>query len=98
MSTRPDTSSGAPLAEMLIPGRSISPGLGMGPAWVVGDVLKSNGPTTIAESGVNDELVRLSQSFDQTLAELDERAKRIEAEFDASLAGIFRPTAICFAT
>jgi phosphoenolpyruvate-protein phosphotransferase len=90
MATKSETHGGATLNEARLTGRSISPGLGMGPAWVVGDVLKAGGPTTIAESGVDGELVRLSQSFDETLAELDERAKRIEAEFDASLAGIFR--------
>lgn len=36
------------------------------------------------------ELLRLSESFEETLAQLDEYARRIEAEFDARLAGIFR--------
>src|SRR5262249_40801449 len=36
------------------------------------------------------ELVRLRHSFEETLAELDQHARRIEGEFDAALAGIFR--------
>ena len=78
-------------AEMRLSGRSISPGLGMGRAWVVTDVLKWSGPSaTIGQDDVEDELVRLAHSVEQALAELDQYAKRIEAEFDATLAGIFR--------
>jgi phosphoenolpyruvate-protein phosphotransferase len=90
MEQKTATINGMIPTEMLISGRSISPGLAMGPAWVVGDVLKSKAPTPIAETGVDAELVRLARSFEETLADLNERAKRIEAEFDASLAGIFR--------
>ena len=43
-------------------GRSIAPGLGMGQAWVVGDVLKCSGaPSTIGESDVDGELARLKR-------------------------------------
>ena len=35
--------SGAPQAGTVLSGRSIAPGLGMGRAWVVGDVLKCGG-------------------------------------------------------
>jgi phosphoenolpyruvate-protein phosphotransferase len=90
MEQKTATVNGAIPTEMLISGRSISPGLAMGPAWVVGDVLKSKAPIAIVESGVDAELVRLARSFEETLADLNERAKRIEGEFDASLAGIFR--------
>jgi phosphoenolpyruvate-protein phosphotransferase len=63
----------------------------MGQAWVVGDVLKSSGPPpAIAAEEVDRELVRLAHAFEETLAELDESARRIEVEFDAALAGIFR--------
>jgi phosphoenolpyruvate-protein phosphotransferase (PTS system enzyme I) len=77
--------------EVVLRGRAIAPGLGMGRAWVVGDVLKSaHAPKTIGQGEVDRELVRLKQSFDETLAELDRSASRIEFEFDAALAGIFR--------
>jgi len=63
----------------------------MGRAWVVGDVLKWSGPhTPISQNDVDRELLRLSHSFEETLAELDHYAKRIEVEFDSALAGIFR--------
>jgi phosphoenolpyruvate-protein phosphotransferase len=63
----------------------------MGQAWVVGDVLKWSGPAaTIAQEDVDGELLRLARSFEETLAELDQYARRIEVEFDAALAGIFR--------
>ena len=77
--------------EAALMGRGIAPGLGMGPAWVVGDVLKCSGPPeAIGPDDVEHELVRLKQSFEETLAELERSALRIEFEFDAALAGIFR--------
>lgn len=80
-----------PSVELTLSGRSISPGLAMGPAWVVGDLLKCTGSAaSITEGEVADELARLTRSFEETLAELDEYARRIEAEFDSTLAGIFR--------
>jgi phosphoenolpyruvate-protein phosphotransferase len=63
----------------------------VGRAWVIGDVLKSIGPpTAINREDVEVELARLGRCLDETLAELDQYARRIEAEFDAVLAGIFR--------
>jgi phosphoenolpyruvate-protein phosphotransferase len=63
----------------------------MGQAWVVGDVLKWSGPSAlIGRSDVDGELGRLARSVEDALAELDQYAKRIEVEFDAALAGIFR--------
>jgi phosphoenolpyruvate-protein phosphotransferase len=63
----------------------------MGRAWVVGDVLKWSSPSTsIVEDDVDRELIRLAHSFEETLAELDQHARRIEVEFDSALAGIFR--------
>src|SRR5579862_690144 len=77
--------------EIELTGRSIAPGLGMGPAWVVGDVLQCGGPpTAISQDEVEHELVRLKQAFEQTLAELERSASRVEFEFDKALAGIFR--------
>jgi phosphoenolpyruvate-protein phosphotransferase len=72
-------------------GRGIAPGLGMGKAWVIGDVLKFTGTTeAIGQVDVEHELSRLNQSFEETLAELEQSSKRIEFEFDTALAGIFR--------
>jgi phosphoenolpyruvate-protein phosphotransferase len=63
----------------------------MGRAWVVGDVLKWSGPLAlIGQNDVDGELVRLTRCFEETLAQLDQYAKRIEVEFDSALAGIFR--------
>src|SRR5262249_13576245 len=71
-------------------GRGISPGLGMGKAWVVGDVLKWSGPSApIGQGDVDRELVRLTQAVEQALAELERYAGRIEAELDSALADIF---------
>src|SRR5215470_1575805 len=86
----PTISPPAP-TEQTLTGRSIAPGLAAGKAWVVGDLLKSSAPpTAIGQSDIDRELLRLSRSFEETLAELDQHSKRIEAEFDSALAGIFR--------
>src|SRR5215472_11498936 len=78
-------------SEATLTGRSIAPGLAMGPAWVVSDPLHWGGPTTsIGKDEIEEELIRLRHSFEETLAELDQYARRIEGEFDAALAGIFR--------
>lgn len=91
MTTMPATVGDPEQAEVKLAGRDISPGLAMGQAWVVGDVLKSNDPPTlISLSDVDAELVRLAHSFEEALAELDQYARRIEAEFDSALAGVFR--------
>jgi phosphoenolpyruvate-protein phosphotransferase len=91
LETASATIAGPAQSEVRLPGRSISPGLGMGRAWVVGDVLKWSGPSTpISQFDVDGELVRLAHSFEETLAELDRHARRIEVEFDSTLAGIFR--------
>ena len=72
-------------------GRSIAPGLGMGRAWVVVDLLKSAAaPQAIGQQDVEHELNRLKQSVEETLAELERSAARIEFEFSAALASIFR--------
>src|SRR6476646_10688406 len=77
--------------ETVIVGRGIAPGLGMGKAWVVGDVLKCTGATeAIRQEDIERELARLNRSFEETLAELDQSSQRIQFEFDAALAGIFR--------
>lgn len=86
----PTISPPAP-AEQTLSGRSIAPGLAAGNAWIVGDPIKSSAePAAIGQNEVDRELLRLSRSFEETLAELDQHSKRIEAEFDSALAGIFR--------
>ena len=86
MHTPSATMTGPAQSEVTLSGRSISPGLGMGQAWVVSDVLKWSGPLTpIGQNDVDGELARLAHSFEETLAELDRHAKRIEAEFDSAL-------------
>jgi phosphoenolpyruvate-protein phosphotransferase len=83
--------SGREEGEVRLSGRSIAPGLGMGRAWVVGDVLKYSGEASaIDRDDVDDELARLTKAFERTLAELDNYAERIEAEFDSALGGVFR--------
>src|SRR5580692_5186248 len=78
-------------SEVTLNGRSIAPGLGMGRAWLVGDVLKWSGaPQAIDPNAVDGELLRLQNSLEEALAEIDRYAQRIEAEFDSRLAGIFR--------
>jgi len=78
-------------SEATLIGRSIASGLAMGPAWVLSDPLHWGGPTTsIGKDDIEKELLRLRHAFEETLAELDQYAQRIEGEFDAALAGIFR--------
>jgi phosphoenolpyruvate-protein phosphotransferase len=91
METMSAPKTGLTQSEVRFTGRIISPGLGMGHAWVVGDVLKWSGPPNqISPNDVDGELIRLTRAFEETLAELDQSAKRIEFEFDTALAGIFR--------
>jgi phosphoenolpyruvate-protein phosphotransferase len=78
-------------SEATLTGRGIAPGLAMGPAWVVSDPLHWSGPTTpVGNDDVENELIRLRHAFDEAQAELDQHAQRIEGEFGAALAGIFR--------
>jgi phosphoenolpyruvate-protein phosphotransferase len=89
LATAPQTV--ADTAEIRLTGRSIAAGLGMGRAWVVVDVLKPGGtPAEITPDQVDAELLRLKRAFDEALAEIDQYARRIESEFDAELAGVFR--------
>ncbi len=77
--------------EATFTGRGISPGLATGPAWIVSDPLHWGGPATfIGKDAVESEVIRLGHAFEETLAELDQHARRIEGEFDAALADIFR--------
>jgi phosphoenolpyruvate-protein phosphotransferase len=85
------TADGQKTQEVRLSGRSIAPGLGMGRAWVIGDVLSYNGiQATIGPDEVAQEWDRLRQAFEETFSELELSARRIESEFDSALAGIFR--------
>ena len=85
------TADGQKTQEVRLSGRSIAPGLGMGRAWVIGDVLSYNGvQPTVGPDEVAHESDRLRQAFEETFSELELSAKRIESEFDSALAGIFR--------
>ena len=58
METTSATATGPTLSEVKLSGRGIAPGLGMGQAWVVGDLLNWNGPPTrIGLNNVDGELV-----------------------------------------
>jgi phosphoenolpyruvate-protein phosphotransferase len=77
--------------EVRLSGRSIAPGLGMGRAWVIGDVLYYDGiQPTVGPDKIGEEWDRLRLAFEETFAELELSANRIESEFDSALAGIFR--------
>jgi len=78
-------------AETRLTGSRISPGLGMGKAWVAGDLLQSGADGRRIEPGeIEREMTRIRASFHATRQELEEAARRIEAQFNAALAGIFR--------
>ena len=72
-------------------GAAISPGVGMGPAWLLVDLLKSApDPPAIAREQIAGEWSRILASFEHTRRELEDSALRIEEQFNAALAGIFR--------
>jgi len=72
-------------------GAAISPGVGMGPAWVVVDLLApASGPAPIAPDHIADERSRIVTAFERTRQELEDFAVRIEQQFDGALGAIFR--------
>src|SRR6266550_1730664 len=72
-------------------GVAISPGVGMGPAWLVVDPLElAADPAAITRDQIAGEWTRILASFEQTRRELEDSARRIEEQLDAPLAGIFR--------
>src|SRR5262245_52955546 len=85
------TQAGRDGAEVTLTGLRIAPGLGMGGAWVVGDKLECRGDAhRIDPYEVERELSRIRAAFDKTRAELAEAARRVEEQFNAHLADIFR--------
>jgi len=76
---------------MMFTGAAISPGVGMGPAWVVVDLLApATDPAPIAHDQVADERSRVLTAFERTRHELDDVAVRVEQQFDGVLGAIFR--------
>ncbi len=72
-------------------GLPIAHGLGMGRAQVVGHILRCRGGARpIGAGDIEREMDRLKLAFDATRAELQESARRVEAQFNAHLADIFR--------
>src|SRR2546430_657625 len=72
-------------------GVAISPGVGIGPAWLVVDPLElAADPSAITRDQIAGEWTRILASFEQTRRELEDSARRIEEQLDAPLAGIFR--------
>jgi len=74
-----------------ITGSRIAPGLAMGSAWFVGHTPEwRHAVRRIEEHEVEAELRRIQTAFDETRAELREAARRVEEQFSAELAHIFR--------
>ena len=91
MESKTATTANRVVPEVRRSGRSVAPGLGMGEAWVVVDVLKSSVvPAAIGKEEIDRELHRLKQAVEEALEEIDRYARRIESEFDSALAGVFR--------
>jgi len=90
--TEHDPSAARPRREpTTFTGIAISPGVGMGPAWLVVDLLDSPPDTSAIEAEqVTDEWSRILASFEQTRSQLEASAARVEEQFDAALGGIFR--------
>jgi phosphoenolpyruvate-protein phosphotransferase len=78
-------------SEARLTGLRISPGLGMGKAWLASDLLSPSAQgRRIQQHEVEHELGRIRTSFDKSRKELEESARRVEEQFNAALAGIFR--------
>ena len=78
-------------AEVTLTGLPIASGLGMGRVRVVDDRIECRGDTRrIEPHEVEREWSRIRVAFDQTRAELQEAARRVEEQFTPHLADIFR--------
>src|SRR5262250_425164 len=91
-----DPNASQPLRDpMTFTGAPISPGIGMGPAWLVVDLMESaSDPATVVRDQIAGEWSRIRTAFQQTSRELEDSAVRIEEQFDSALAGIFRAHAM----
>jgi phosphoenolpyruvate-protein phosphotransferase len=78
-------------AETRLTGISIAPGLAAGKAWIPGDLLKPGvNVRRIGPNEVQRETDRIRAAVEETCRELEESARRIQEQFNAALAGIFR--------
>jgi len=85
MESKSATISGSEEVEVRRSGGASRRDWAWGQAWIVGDVLKfSVAPQEIDPHAVDGELLHLQNSYEETLAQLDQHAKRIEAEFDST--------------
>src|SRR5262245_44946716 len=81
--------SGPGATAIKLKGTRIAPGVGMGPAWLVGRTPEH--PTRrIEKDQVEPELRRIQIAFDQTREELSEAARRVEEQLSTDLGRIFR--------
>src|SRR5689334_21884552 len=79
----------------VVSGTAISAGVGLGRAWIVVDALKATfGTRPIARDEIAIEWSRIRTALAATRRELDDSATRVEEQFDATLAGIFRAHAM----
>jgi phosphoenolpyruvate-protein phosphotransferase len=79
----------------VLTGVGVSPGSAEGTAWLVVDLLKAGARgRRIARNEIAAEWTRLRTAFDDTRRELGDAAVRVEDQFDAALAGIFRAHAM----
>jgi len=74
----------------MLSGAAVSPGSGMGKAWLVVDLLKAGTRgRRITQHEIAAERTRIETAFGEARCELKDAAVRVEEQFDAALAGIF---------
>ena len=80
---------------MTLTGTPIAPGLGMGTAAVIGDILQCRGPSRRpAGSDVDAEWRRIQDAFAETRADLGDAAERLQREVGGGIADIFHAHAL----
>ncbi len=78
-------------SELSLRGERISPGLGMGRAWIAADILdRREEAERIEPHQVEAELERIRNALASVRADLQESARRVSEQFDPNLAEIFR--------
>src|SRR5215510_3122890 len=78
-------------AELALHGARISPGLGMGRAWIFADPLERREESRrLDPREIEAELQRIREALSNVGADLQESARRVSENFDPGLADIFR--------